>query len=62
MILPRTAPAAVELQTKQKKEELLGKITEHYTLRKKNIPMGLNLLSVRPAALPSHARCFPESV
>ena len=41
-----TREKAEELQRKQTKDEILGKIQAHYALRKKEFPMGLNLASV----------------
>jgi hypothetical protein len=41
-----TREKAEELQRKQTKDELLGKIQAHYAARKKDLPMGLNLASV----------------
>mmetsp|Transcript_121915 Transcript_121915/g.237100 ORF Transcript_121915/g.237100 Transcript_121915/m.237100 type:complete len:161 (+) Transcript_121915:78-560(+) len=37
---------AAELRDKQQREELLGKLTEHYTKKRKDPPMGLNLASL----------------
>mmetsp|Transcript_98590 Transcript_98590/g.190377 ORF Transcript_98590/g.190377 Transcript_98590/m.190377 type:complete len:181 (+) Transcript_98590:55-597(+) len=38
--------AAKELRERQQREELLGKLTEHYARKKKDAPMGLNMASL----------------
>mmetsp|Transcript_123366 Transcript_123366/g.245620 ORF Transcript_123366/g.245620 Transcript_123366/m.245620 type:complete len:167 (-) Transcript_123366:110-610(-) len=38
--------AADELRERQQREELLGKLTEHYARKKKDAPMGLNMASL----------------
>mmetsp|Transcript_45852 Transcript_45852/g.121205 ORF Transcript_45852/g.121205 Transcript_45852/m.121205 type:complete len:181 (-) Transcript_45852:65-607(-) len=38
---------AAELRERRQKEDLLGKLTEHYVRKRKEIPMGLNACSVQ---------------